>query len=349
MVSSAPAGDSAAMTLNPTSSPPAMLHPGADHGAPIDRANAAPHTAAGSSGPAAMTLVGGNGEPSRPASERQATPAQVLIGHGQRLARAGLRALIDGDEGLAVAGEAETGEYALELARRRLPDLVVLDLDLPGRDTLETTREIVGDPTLANIRVLILTSADDDEAILGPLRAGAAGVLLSDSEPADLLRGLRLLAAGETPISPSLMRAVIADVAARLAPPRSNATALEELTAREREVVALAALGLNNHEIAQHLVISPATSRTHVSRAMRKLDARDRAQLVAFAYQTGLAEPGAIPLPSPVATPASEHVVALHARRERPGGRLGTVVGATRSREVMARPERSAALMPLGA
>jgi DNA-binding NarL/FixJ family response regulator len=270
MVEGVAAGESAAMTPNATSSP-FLAPPSSD-----------PHT---------VVPIG--------RARRPAKPVAVLIAHGQRLARAGLRLLIDGDEALAVAGEAGTGEYAVALARRRLPDIVVMDLELPGLDALEATRQITADPALSRVRVLVLTPGESSESILAPLRAGAAGLVVSDGEPAELLRAMRRLAAGDVPISPALMGAVIADVASRPQPPRSDARGLAELTAREREVVALVATGMNNGEIAQCLVISPATARTHVSRAMRKLDARDRAQLVAFAYRTGLATAGAEALPGP--------------------------------------------------
>jgi DNA-binding NarL/FixJ family response regulator len=264
-------------------------------------------------------VVSISGDEARPRSlEQTPGPIGVLIAHGQRLARAGLRLLIDTDDSLAVVGEAATGEHAVGLARRRRPRIVVVDLGLPGLDALEATRQIVADPALSGVRVLVLTPADRDESILGPLRAGARGLIVSDGEPEELLFAIRRLAAGEAPISASLMHAVITDVASRPEPPRSDATKLSELTDREREVVALAALGLSNREIAQYLVISPATSRTHVSRAMRKLDARDRAQLVVIAYQTGLATPGAT---SPEA-PAGVRPIEFPGPRERFGERL---------------------------
>jgi DNA-binding NarL/FixJ family response regulator len=346
MATRPPAGQIAGMTLNVHSSPsPALRRPGAGLGAPDVGAKAAETRGVRLAAAPAVTVIG-RGAPSRRTAER---PAQVLIVHGQRLARAGLRVLIDADDGLAVAGEADTGEYALALVRRRLPDLVVIDLDLPGRGALETTRKIAGDPALAHVRVLVLTSAENDEAILGPIRAGAAGLLLSDSEPAELLRGLRLLAAGETPISPSLIRALIADVAARPAPPPSDAAALEVLTAREREVVALVAFGLNNHEIAQQLVISPATSRTHVSRAMHKLNVRDRAQLVAFAYQTGLAQPGANALPVPDAPHEHPRFVARRSPRQHSGAGVSALASVQRLGEAAVRRTRPAAVVRLGA
>ena len=250
----------------------------------------------------ARNLLGIRGDASRCAEPRRG-PVGVLIAHGERLARAGLRLLLDRDDGLAVVGEAATGEHAVGLARRRRPDVVVVDLGLPGLDALEVTRQIVADSGLPDVRVLALTRADSDESILGPLRAGAGGLIVSDGEPEELLAAIRGLAAGEAPISAGLIGTLVSDVASRPEPPRSDAAALRELTDREREVVALAALGLSNCEIAQYLVISPATSRTHVSRAMRKLDARDRAQLVVIAYQTGLSTPGAAPIGAPGALP----------------------------------------------
>jgi DNA-binding NarL/FixJ family response regulator len=255
----------------------------------------------------------------RRTANRRARPVRILVAHGQRLARAGLRLLIERDDALTVAGDACTGEQVVALARRRLPDVVVMDLDLPGHDALEATRQIVRDPALTGVRILVLTSAESDESILAPVRAGAAGVLLRDSEPAELLDAMRLLASGEGALSPSLLSAVLADVASRPEPRWSSPEGLSELTAREREVVALVAFGLSNGDIAQHLVISPATARTHVSRAMRKLSARDRAQLVAFAYRTGLAtaadpEPAVAPTP-----PATRGPDAVTGRRNRFG------------------------------
>ena len=298
--------------------------------------------------PAHVALVGGHDdEPRHP--NRKHDPVQVVIAHEQRLARAGLRLLIEGEDGLAVAGEADTGEYAVALARRRRPDLVVISLELRGLDAVEATRQIVRDPALAHVRVLALTPADSQDSIVRPLRAGARGLVAGDSDPAELVRALRLMAAGETPISPGLMGAVLADVASRPEPPRPAVQALDELTAREREVVGLVAFGLNNQEIAQQLVISPATSRTHVSRAMRKLDARDRAQLVAFAYQLGFALPGGTPSGAPGAVAAGPPD---GARAEPPSrsavGRLMALAGA---RHGAAPPpvDRAASLMPVGA
>ena len=322
MVAPAGVGDSASMTPNPIST--------------VSARNVVP--------------FGGDRRASR-GPEPQPKAVSVLIAHGERLARAGLRFLIDGDDALAVAGEAATGEHAVALARRRLPDIVVIDLSLPGLDAVEATRQIVADPALSRVRVLVLTPADSSESILGPLRAGAGGLIVSDGEPAELLRAMRLLAAGEAPVSPSLMGTVIADVASRPQPPQSDGARLGELTEREREIVALVALGLNNREIAQQLVISPATSRTHVSRAMRKLDARDRAQLVVFAYQTGLATPGATALPTPAAPPRAAHPPAAPGRRDRFGVSVSPVRPAAMARgaDRAVRIDRRRALMRVGA
>jgi DNA-binding NarL/FixJ family response regulator len=281
--------------------------------------------------PPNLTLVDAAAGPPRDAAARRSRPIRVVIAHGQSLARAGLRLLMDGEDDVAIAGEAASGEQVLALARQELPDVVVMDLTLPGVDALESTRRIVADPQLTRVRVLMLTSAETDESILGPLRAGAGGLLVGDSEPAELLRALRLLAAGQAPLSPGLIGALIADVASRPAPRRSSPEELAELTAREREVTALVATGLDNRQIAQQLVISPATAKTHVSRAMRKLHAPDRSQLVVLAYQTGLVVPdGRVPGhrsdgpdgPADRQMPAAVGGLAAHSRTARRRGDL---------------------------
>jgi DNA-binding NarL/FixJ family response regulator len=218
-----------------------------------------------------------------------AAPAvRVLIADGQALVRAGLRALLQSGESISVVGEAGTGEEAVAEAFRSGPDVVLLDATLPGLNCVEATGRMLADPGIA---VVLMTATEEDERIFGALRAGARGVLLKDAEPAELVRGIELLARGEALLSPSLTRRLIAELASVPDPQLPSSDLLEELTPREREVVALVALGLSNADIAELLVISPATSKTHVSRAMLKLGARDRGQLVAFAFHAGLASP----------------------------------------------------------
>lgn len=205
----------------------------------------------------------------------------------QALVRMGLRVLIESEDDLAVAGEAEDGEEAIRLARRARPDVMLMDIRMPKLDGIEALRGITGDPELAGVRVVMLTTFELDEHVFDALQAGAAGFLIKDSEPAEILRAIRLVAAGESLLSPSVTRRVVASFAARSAR-RAPPARLTELTDREREVLALIGEGLNNDEIGARLVVSPATARTHVSRVMTKLGARDRAQLVVLAYQSGL-------------------------------------------------------------
>jgi DNA-binding NarL/FixJ family response regulator len=211
---------------------------------------------------------------------------RVVIADGQALVRAGFRVLLEDQEGITVVGEAGDGEEVVALARRLHPDVVLMDVGLPGLDSGETTRQLVEDP---GVPVMLLTGSERDDDIFAALRAGASGLLLKDTEPAELVRAVELLAQGDVLLSPSFTRRLIAEFVSRPEPQLPNSELVEELTAREREVVALVALGLNNDEIGERLVVSPATSRTHVSRAMGKLRARDRAQLVVFAYEAGLA------------------------------------------------------------
>jgi DNA-binding NarL/FixJ family response regulator len=217
---------------------------------------------------------------------------RIVLADDQALLRAGLRVLIDAEDDLEVVGQAEDGVEAIDAVRRLRPDVVVMDIRMPDLDGLAATREIVADPELAGVHVVVLTTFDHDEYVFEAIRAGATGFLLKDTEPADLLRAVRLAAAGDALMSPTVTRRLIAEFAARPEYRRVDTTALRELTDREREVVALAASGLSNEEIAAELYISPATARTHVSRAMIKLNARDRAQLVVFAYESGLVSPG---------------------------------------------------------
>jgi DNA-binding NarL/FixJ family response regulator len=211
---------------------------------------------------------------------------RVVIADGHALVRAGFRALLEDTERIAVVGEAADGEQAVALARRLRPNVVLLDANLPGLDCVEATRQLLAESGGA---VMLLTGSAADERIFDALRVGASGLLLKDTEPTELVRAVELLARGEALLSPALTRRLIAELVARPEPQLPDSDLLDELTAREREVVALVALGLTNEEIGEQLVVTRATAKTHVSRAMVKLHARDRAQLVVFAYETGLA------------------------------------------------------------
>jgi DNA-binding NarL/FixJ family response regulator len=216
---------------------------------------------------------------------------RVLLADDQALVRAGFRALLDAQDDITVVAEAGDGAQAARLAAQEVPDVVLMDIRMPGVDGLEATRRIVAEPRCAGVRILILTTFDLDEYVFEALRAGASGFLVKDTEPVELLRGVRAVAAGEALLSPGVTRRLIEEFAVRSRAPRP-AAALDALTEREREVVALVGAGLSNEEIAARLVVSPATAKTHVSRAMIKLGARDRAQLVVQAYEAGLVRPG---------------------------------------------------------
>jgi DNA-binding NarL/FixJ family response regulator len=218
-------------------------------------------------------------------------PIRVLIADDEALVRGGFRVLIDTEPGMVVVGEAADGATAVALTRRTRPDVVLMDIRMPGVDGLRATHEIAADPDLAGVHVLILTTFDHDEYVVEALGAGAAGFLIKNTEPVQLLRGIRVVAGGEALLSPGLTRRLIARLTEATASPRLNADALDQLTAREKEIVGLVAHGLSNTEIAGALTISHATAKTHVSRAMAKLGARDRAQLVAMAYRHRLVEP----------------------------------------------------------
>jgi DNA-binding NarL/FixJ family response regulator len=216
---------------------------------------------------------------------------RVLLADDQALVRAGFRALLDAEPDIEVIGEAADGASAVRLASSTRPDVVLMDIRMPGVDGLEATRRIAADQALAHTRIVILTTFELDEYLFEALRVGAAGFLVKDTEPVELLRGVRAAAAGDALLSPRVTRRLIAEYASharRPTPPRT----LEQLTDREREVMALVAEGLSNEEIAARLFLSPATAKTHVSRAMGKLGARDRAQLVVYAYEAGLVRPG---------------------------------------------------------
>ncbi|GLW27302.1 response regulator [Actinoplanes regularis] len=217
----------------------------------------------------------------------------VVLADDQALVRAGFRALLDAEPDIGVVGEAADGVQAVTMVRATQPDVVLMDIRMPGVDGLEATKRIAADPVCEGTRVVILTTFELDEYVFEALRIGASGFLVKDTEPVELLRGVRAVAAGDALLSPSVTRRVIGEfvgsgAARRPEPPRG----LDQLTDREREVMALVAEGLSNDEIATRLVISPATAKTHVSRTMIKLGARDRAQLVVHAYEAGLIRPG---------------------------------------------------------
>jgi DNA-binding NarL/FixJ family response regulator len=216
---------------------------------------------------------------------------RILLVDDQALVRAGFRSLLEDEDDIEVVGEAGDGATAVDLARSARPDVVLMDIRMPVLDGLEATRRIAADKLLRDVRVLVLTTFELDEYVFEALAAGASGFLLKNTDPVELLRAVRVVAAGEALLAPSVTRRLIAEFAAR---PRPGGPPVElaALTDREREVMALAAAGLSNEEIAERLVVSPATARTHVSRAMVKLGARDRAQLVVFAYESGLVAPG---------------------------------------------------------
>ena len=216
----------------------------------------------------------------------------VVVADDQALVRAGFRALIDAEPGMQVVGEAADGETALAVVRETHPDVVLMDIRMPGAGGLETTRLIGQDPDLDSTRVLVLTTFELDEYVFEALRAGASGFLVKDTEPADLVRAVRAVAAGDALLSPSVTRRLIEHVAVAAKPLPHERPDIARLTEREREIVTLVGEGLSNEEIARRLVVSPATAKTHVSRSMIKLGVRDRAQLVVLAYESGLVRPG---------------------------------------------------------
>jgi DNA-binding NarL/FixJ family response regulator len=216
---------------------------------------------------------------------------RVLLVDDQALVRAGFRALLDAETDIEVVGEAADGEEAITLATAFKPDVVLMDIRMPVLDGLAATQRITASRECSDVRIVILTTFELDEYVFEAIRAGAAGFLVKDTKPTDLIDAVRVVAGGEALLSPSVTRRLIAEFATRAKePPRSDE--LDELTEREREVMALAAAGLSNEEIAARLIVSPLTAKTHVSRAMVKLGARDRAQLVVLAYETGLVRPG---------------------------------------------------------
>jgi DNA-binding NarL/FixJ family response regulator len=216
---------------------------------------------------------------------------RVLLADDQDLVRAGFRALLDAQDDIEVVGEAGDGGEAVQLARHHRPDIVLMDIRMPGTDGLAATRAIAADDRLDGVRIVILTTFELDEYVFEAIRAGASGFVVKNTKPVELLRAVRAVAAGDALLSPSVTRRLMREFAARTREaPRSPA--LDALTEREREVMALVAEGLTNDEIAERLVVSPLTAKTHVSHAMVKLGARDRIQLVVFAYESGLVRPG---------------------------------------------------------
>ncbi|MBF8193535.1 response regulator transcription factor [Nonomuraea sp. K274] len=217
---------------------------------------------------------------------------RVLLADDQPLVRAGFAALLSGADDVEIVGEAGDGLAAIEQTRAARPDVVLMDIRMPRMDGLEATRAILASPVTAEVKVVILTTFEMDEYVFEALQAGAAGFLVKHSMPDELINAVRVAAAGEAILSPSVTRRLIAEYTRRAKPPPGNHGHRDELTDREREVVILVGQGLGNEEIAAALFLSTATIRSHVSRAMMKLDVRNRAQLVVFAYETGLVSPG---------------------------------------------------------
>jgi DNA-binding NarL/FixJ family response regulator len=227
--------------------------------------------------------------PVTPPDERPGV--RVILADDQALVRAGFSALLDAQPDIDVVGQAVDGKEAVTVTTRLKPDVVLMDIRMPEMNGIDATREIVANPDLGGVHVVILTTFELDEYVFEALRAGASGFLVKDTEPAELIQGVRVAARGDALLSPSVTRRLIAEFAARSAQ-RQPSLSLDELTEREREVMALVGEGLSNEEIAERLFISIATARTHVSRAMLKLNARDRAQMVVYAYESGLVTPG---------------------------------------------------------
>ena len=217
---------------------------------------------------------------------------RVLLAEDQAIVRAGFRALLDAEPDLEVAGEAADGREAVDLTRQLNPDLVVMDVRMPELDGLEATKQITSDPALSSTRILVLTTFELDDYVFGALRAGASGFLLKGGEPADLLSAIRLVAAGEALLAPSVTKRLIEAYIAQPEPDTPTVPhGLEELSARELEILQQVSQGRTNREIADALYLSPLTVKTHVSRILTKLRARDRVQLVVIAYQAGIAQP----------------------------------------------------------
>ncbi|MET3567367.1 DNA-binding NarL/FixJ family response regulator [Leifsonia sp. 563] len=216
---------------------------------------------------------------------------RVLLADDQLLVRAGFRALLEAEDDVEIVGEAGTGRAAVDLVRETHPDVVLMDIRMPDGDGLWATGEIVGDPALAGTRIVIVTTFELDEYVAQAIIAGASGFLVKDTEPVELIRAVHVVADGDALLSPGVTRRLIERVSGGLRP-APDAAALQHLTDREREVLTLVAHGLTNTEIGEQLFLSPLTAKTHVSRIMTKLDARDRVHLVVLAYETGLVQPG---------------------------------------------------------
>ena len=219
-------------------------------------------------------------------------PVRVLVADDQPLVRAGLRLLLSTVSDIEVVGEATNGEEAKALVESLVPDVVLMDVRMPGTDGLQAAHVILSTPNLSGVRVVMLTTFDVDEYVFEALEMGASGFLLKDAEPEEIVRAIRAAAAGDAVLSPTVARRLIADYARRPRRPVADAGALDTLTDREREVMTLVARGLSNEELANQLFMSRLTAKTHVSRILTKLGARDRAQLVVLAYELGLVEPG---------------------------------------------------------
>ena len=218
---------------------------------------------------------------------------RVLLADDQALVRAGFASLLATQDDITVVGEAADGAEAVRQAMALVPDVVLMDIRMPGVDGLAATKAIAGDDRLGGVRVVILTTFDLDDYVFDAICHGASGFLVKDTEPAELIRAVRVVAGGNALLSPGVTRRLISEFASRAQRPnRPFGQSVDQLTEREREITALVAEGLSNDEIAARLFLSPATAKTHVNRAMTKLGARDRAQLVVFAYQSGLARPG---------------------------------------------------------
>jgi DNA-binding NarL/FixJ family response regulator len=215
----------------------------------------------------------------------------VLIADDQAIIRTGLRVMVDRDPNLTVIGEATTGDEAVTIARTLRPNVILMDIRMPGTDGIQATEQLLKDPTTADTRIIMLTTFDSDEHIFATLRAGASGFLLKDTDPDDLRRAIHVVAAGEALLAPSVTRRVISAYTQQPAQALALPAKLAGLTQREREVLILVARGLSNNEIAAQLSISPMTAKTHVRRTMSKLDTHDRAQLVVAAYEAGITHP----------------------------------------------------------
>ncbi|GAA4632908.1 response regulator transcription factor [Actinoallomurus vinaceus] len=219
------------------------------------------------------------------------SPIRVVLADDQTLVRAGFRSILDNEDDISVIAEAGDGAEAVRLAAAERPDVVLMDIRMPVLDGLEATRRIVADERLRDVKVVILTTFDLDDYVYSALKAGASGFMVKDTEPIELIHAVRVAARGDALLAPSVTRRLIGEFAARIKEPPPSVE-LNALTDREREVLELVAAGLSNDEIAERLVVSPATAKTHVSRVLTKLRARDRAQLVVLAYESGLVRPG---------------------------------------------------------